>query len=160
MMRSTSFARLGSEFDNFLFATIGEDRNGTPLSVLSALARLDIDPWQEAARLAKLPEVTAAQRLVTLISGLPEAVVSHADPSTMAARLIALLRGPASPGSAPDATLGASDVARNQRVIMVCLTILICVAGAQVAVTELQGQAHKAGTSPGTETAPAQVSGQ
>jgi hypothetical protein len=44
------FAQLGPEFENFLFAPIGEDSNGMVLSVLSALARLDIDPWQEAAK--------------------------------------------------------------------------------------------------------------
>jgi hypothetical protein len=32
-----------------------------PLSVLSALARLDVDPWQEAAKLARLLEETATQ---------------------------------------------------------------------------------------------------
>ena len=31
---------IGAEFDKFLYAPIREDRNGTPLSVLSALARL------------------------------------------------------------------------------------------------------------------------
>ena len=31
------------------------------LSVLSALARLDIDPWQEAVQLAALPEETATR---------------------------------------------------------------------------------------------------
>jgi hypothetical protein len=38
-----------AEFDNFLYASIGADRNGMPLSVLSALARLDLDPWEEAS---------------------------------------------------------------------------------------------------------------
>jgi hypothetical protein len=39
---------IGPEFDEFLRASIGEDRNGTGLSVLSAFARLNVDPWQEA----------------------------------------------------------------------------------------------------------------
>jgi hypothetical protein len=43
---------IGSEFDEFLGASICEDRNGTGLSVLSALARLDVDPWIEATSLA------------------------------------------------------------------------------------------------------------
>jgi hypothetical protein len=47
MSSSASVSVLGTEFDDFLFAPIGEDRNDMPLSVLSALARLDIDPWQE-----------------------------------------------------------------------------------------------------------------
>ena len=50
MTYSASVSRLGSEFDDFLFAPIGADRIGMLLSVLSALARLDIDPWQEAAK--------------------------------------------------------------------------------------------------------------
>jgi hypothetical protein len=61
MTRSPSISVLGSEFDDFLFAPIGEDRNDMPLSVLSALARLDIDPWHEAAELARLPGETATQ---------------------------------------------------------------------------------------------------
>jgi hypothetical protein len=73
MTRSASVSRLASEFDNFLFAPIGEDRNEVPLSVLSALARLDVDPWHEAANLARLPKETATQRLASLIAGLPDA---------------------------------------------------------------------------------------
>jgi len=38
---------IGPEFDEFLGASLGEDRNGTRLSVLSAFARLNVDPWQE-----------------------------------------------------------------------------------------------------------------
>ena len=51
---TASISYLGSEFDDFLFAPIGEERNGMPLSVVSALARSDLDPWQEAAQLARL----------------------------------------------------------------------------------------------------------
>jgi hypothetical protein len=42
-----------------------------PLSVLSALARLNLDPWHEAAELSDLPKDTAAQRLAALIALLP-----------------------------------------------------------------------------------------
>jgi hypothetical protein len=39
-----------SEFDAFLFASIGEEKNGTPLSVLSALARLEaLEPFVEVS---------------------------------------------------------------------------------------------------------------
>jgi len=58
-----SVSLLNPEFDDFLFASIGEDRNGMLLSVLSAMARLDVDPWQEAAKLAGLPGQAATQRL-------------------------------------------------------------------------------------------------
>ena len=80
MTHSVSASHLGSEFDDFLFAPIGEDRNGMLLSVLSALARLDLDPWQEAAKLAGLPGETAIQRLASLIAGLPDGPSMHQDP--------------------------------------------------------------------------------
>ncbi len=91
MTRSPSFLVLGSEFDDFLFAPIGEDRSDMPLSVLSALARLDIDPWHEAAELARLPRETATQRLASLIAALPDGPWAHLDPGTISARLVALL---------------------------------------------------------------------
>jgi hypothetical protein len=62
-----------------------------PLSVLSALARLDVDPWSEAAVLAELPGDAARQRLATLIAELP--AVANEDPVATAARLVELLPG-------------------------------------------------------------------
>ena len=43
-----------TSFDPFLFSEIGEERNGMLLSMVSALARLDLDPWREAASLSRL----------------------------------------------------------------------------------------------------------
>jgi hypothetical protein len=91
MTSSASFSVLGSEFDDFLYAPIGEDSNGMLLSVLSALARLDVDPWQEAAKLARLPGETAIQDLASLIAALPDRPSAELDTRTTAARLIALL---------------------------------------------------------------------
>jgi hypothetical protein len=59
------------EFGDFLYAAIGVDSNEIPLTVLSALSRLDFDPWEEAAELCELPKDTAAQRLASLIARLP-----------------------------------------------------------------------------------------
>ena len=42
------------DFDEFLYAPIGADASGNPVTLLSALARLDMDPWEEAANLARL----------------------------------------------------------------------------------------------------------
>jgi hypothetical protein len=91
MTHSSTVSSLGSEFDDFLFAPVGEERNGMLLSVLSALARLDIDPWQEAAKLADLPGETATQRLTSLIAALPDEPSAHRDSGRVATRLIALL---------------------------------------------------------------------
>ena len=82
---------LGSQFDDFLFAAIGDDLNGMPLSVVSVLARADLDPWQEAAILAALPEELATQRLTAVLAGLPERTLQRTSPAGTAVRLIALL---------------------------------------------------------------------
>ena len=60
------------EFDRFLFASVGEEVDGVPLSVLSALARLDLDPWDEAARLARLTREAAADQLAKMIARLSD----------------------------------------------------------------------------------------
>jgi hypothetical protein len=81
---------IGPEFDEFLCAPIGADRNGTGLSVLSALARLNVDPWQEATSLARMPREAAVVRLTALIDALPnEGTIGI--PTTTAADLVALL---------------------------------------------------------------------
>ena len=82
---------IGAEFDKFLGAPIGEGRNGTPLSVLSALARLNVDPWQEAASLARMPTDAAATRLTALIVALPDAPTKDVPATTIAADLVTLL---------------------------------------------------------------------
>jgi hypothetical protein len=82
---------IGPEFDEFLGAPISEDRNGTTLSVLSALARLDVDPWQEATSLARMPREAAAVRLTALIGALPREPASAIPLKTGAADLVALL---------------------------------------------------------------------
>lgn len=85
------------------------------LSVLSALARLDIDPWQEAAKLSGLPGGAATQRLASLIAALPDELSAYPDPETVAARLVALLPRPANPNIPSRETLfGAGAVTHPQ----------------------------------------------
>ncbi|MFM9848442.1 MAG: hypothetical protein ACKVP3_14925 [Hyphomicrobiaceae bacterium] len=91
MTPATSVSFFRSEFDDFLYAAIGADRNESPLSVLSALARLNLDPWQEAAELSQLPKGIAAARLEKLIARLPRGRWAEADLGAIADRLIALL---------------------------------------------------------------------
>jgi hypothetical protein len=127
MMRSTSVSPLGSEFEDFLFAPIGEDRNGMLLSVLSALARLDIDPWQEAAKLALLPVKAATERLASLIAALPDGPSTHRNPGTIAARLIALLPRRASPDLPSRETPPGVDAATNPRpvIYVLCMAVVL-----------------------------------
>jgi len=87
--RSPGF--LGPEFNDFLFASIGTDQNGSCLSVVSALARRDLDPWGEAAKLTKLPVEIATQNLSSFVSTLQGIPAARQEPGKIAARLIALL---------------------------------------------------------------------
>jgi hypothetical protein len=86
---SVSFFR--PEFDDFLYAPIGMERDEMPLSVLSALARLNLHPWKEAAELSELPRDAATERLATLIMRLPGGRWTQTDSRRIACRLIALL---------------------------------------------------------------------
>ena len=80
------------EFADFLYAPVGTDRNEMLLSVLSALARLNVDPWEEAAELSELPKDTATRRLASLIARLPGGQwTTQADSRAIAGRLIELL---------------------------------------------------------------------
>lgn len=90
-MDTVSQAPLGTEFERFLYEPIGQDINGMPLSVLSALARQDVDPWDEAAKLARLPEEQAFAQLVSLLGALPHSSLVGPDPASIARRLITLL---------------------------------------------------------------------
>src|SRR6266849_6563251 len=67
-----AYAPMLPEFDAFLFASVGEEVDGIPLSVLSALARLGLDPRNEAVRLAHLTREAAADQLARMIARLCE----------------------------------------------------------------------------------------
>jgi hypothetical protein len=65
------FLPLQPEFDRFLFATVGDEIEGMPLSVISARTRLGLDPWQEAGRLSSMTHHEAVEQLARLIAENP-----------------------------------------------------------------------------------------
>jgi hypothetical protein len=91
LMSLTSVSQFRSEFDAFLYAPVEERTDGPLLSVISVLARLDIDPWQEAANLARMSRDKAVWRLAALIETLPGDSSIHTQSKAIATRLIALL---------------------------------------------------------------------
>lgn len=68
MRRMDDLRQSGSPLDRFLLASVGEDRTGNPVTVLSTFARLGLDPWEEASDLSKLTPDQARQRLGTLLA--------------------------------------------------------------------------------------------
>lgn len=77
-----------SEFNEFLFAFVGEEKSGSDLTVLSALARLGFDPWKEAARLSALPKEAAISALTATIARLPEGEWKVSESRSIALRLV------------------------------------------------------------------------
>ncbi|HWK47996.1 MAG TPA: hypothetical protein VNT30_24955 [Stellaceae bacterium] len=153
MTRATSVFLPRSEFDAFLFAAIGEDGNDMPISVLSALARLDVDPWQEAAKLARLPGEVATKQLASLISALPDGVSTHLDPGTIAARLIALLpRGASSTVPSSVTVPGAGTVTKSRAILYGIILFIVIVLVAEFIIANHQppaqlGDTHAAASS-------------
>lgn len=86
-----AYSPLTSEFNEFLFAPIGDESNNAVVTVLSAFARLGTDPWQEAARLAQLPRQAAVQFLTSMIAELPNGNWPRSETGAIAARLVELL---------------------------------------------------------------------
>src|ERR1700704_4795515 len=91
MTAAASVTFFKPEFGDFLYAPIAAGEHENDLTVLSALSRLDLDPWKEAAELSALPKDAAAGRLATLIAQLPGGSFTNADAIGVANRLIGLL---------------------------------------------------------------------
>jgi len=116
------------EYDDFLYAPIGADKNEMPLTVLSALSRLDVDPWKEAAELSELPKDTATQRLASLIARLPGGRWAQTDAKAIADRLIELLP------RRSRSNVQSKEKAHRIQQMFGSPVVLICVAIALVAV--------------------------
>jgi hypothetical protein len=86
-----SFSLLRSEFNDFLFAPIGEETNHASLTVLSALSRQGLDPWHQADGLSRQSREVATQRMAAIIADLPDGSWNTSDALTISARLVALL---------------------------------------------------------------------
>jgi hypothetical protein len=85
------FRFLNTNFDDFLFASVAEEESGMPLSVASALARIGVDPWTEAGRLAQLSRADGTAALASMIARMSLPSGKASDTPRIAARLISLL---------------------------------------------------------------------
>ena len=86
-----SFRPLRPDLDKFLFAAIGDEIDGIPLSMISAITRLGLDPWQEAGRLSSLARSEAVEQLTRLIAEIPGIVRPVGEAREIADGLVGLL---------------------------------------------------------------------
>jgi hypothetical protein len=80
-----------SDLNAFLYSEIGDELNGSPLTVLSVLARLGKDPWAEAGRWSKLPRAAIIDSLAGSIAQMPLCPLGLAEARSTATRLSWLL---------------------------------------------------------------------
>src|SRR6185312_12891530 len=85
------FALQNSDLSAFLYADVGDERNGMALTVVSTIARIGRDPWEEASRLAALPKASATSQLAQIIHDVPTTNWNLAEASAIASRLVQLL---------------------------------------------------------------------
>jgi len=112
-----------SEFDDFLYAPIVEGGNGMVLSVLSALARVNVDPWDEAARLARLPCEAATRTLMQLITALPNGLSEGLDAGAVARELVALLPRESATRAPTPPPAALARITINRGALAICLVL-------------------------------------
>ncbi|WP_299705083.1 hypothetical protein [uncultured Tateyamaria sp.] len=81
----------GSDYDAFLQAEVGEDRTGAAVTVLSALARLGLEPWTEAKELAHLAKEDAEVRLNAHFEAITDVPALALASQSRATKLVSLL---------------------------------------------------------------------
>jgi hypothetical protein len=129
MSDGSRFAALDLRYEAFLFAEIGEQKNGMPITMISALARLGLDPWEEARRLANLPAAAALAAVTALVARISGLKARKSEIPKLSARLMPLL---AQPAPARVVGLGAAPAAPwwaiNQRWVMAAAAVAVLVA--------------------------------
>jgi hypothetical protein len=123
MTLPAGFSLLHSDLNDFLFASVGDQRNGMPLNVVSALTRLGVDPWEEAARLAALPKALAAEALAPMIAQLPIFRRQQSDNLVISQRLVELL-----PAGQQAATPGPEQAGAKEKKYFDTVMVLACLA--------------------------------
>ena len=107
------FSTLSASYDNFLYAPVCEDANGMRLSVISALARTNVDPWEEATRLAAMPKAIAEKTLLSILDLVSGRSWKSPEAAAIAARLVRLLPQPGE--AATIAATGTANAATDRK---------------------------------------------
>lgn len=117
------FSPLHSDLNDFLFASVGVEQNGMPLSVVSALTRLGADPWEEAAGLAALPKALAVETLAPMIARLRIGRPPLSDNLVITRRLVMLL-----PARGQTTLASREQVGTRDKKYFFAVMLLACIA--------------------------------
>lgn len=83
------------------------------LSVLSALARMNVDPWEEATRLAAMPKAIAEKTLLSSLDLVSGKSWKSPEAAAIVARLVRLL--PQADEAAPLAATGNAQALAQRK---------------------------------------------
>ena len=139
-----AFLTLSARYDDFLYAPVCDEPNGMRLSVISALARINVDPWDEAKRLAAMPKAMGERALISILSLVSEIRCKPQEAEAIAARLIRLLpqSGEGTPTAANRTAAGAPQ-STNYWWVWLCFAL---------AMSFLMPHQTTTSSSPGTAT--------
>jgi hypothetical protein len=139
-----AFSTLSARYDDFLYAPVCDEPNGMRHSVISALARMNIDPWDEAKRLAAMPKAMGERVLVSILGLVSESRCKPPEAEEIAARLIRLL-----PQSGEATTTLANTTASGAAQSTSYWWVWVCFA---LAMSFLMPHQTTTSSSPGTAT--------
>jgi hypothetical protein len=120
-----AFSPMLPEFDSFLFATVGEEQDGVPLSVLSVLSRLGLDPRDEAARLSHLTKEAAADQLARMIARLSDRCWTLSEARRIAGGLIERLPTSSAAGKPDRRETGAAPMTGSRASRFLAYAVLL-----------------------------------
>lgn len=123
-----------------------------PLSVLSALTRLGVDPWLEAARLSDLPKHSAITTLSGMIARLPAGRWEPSETRGIAVRLVEFLPPRRSAAAANQAKAGAIKRVGVPAVWLIVVALAAAAFLGMAAGSQLPwNSGHTSISTPGTE---------
>lgn len=123
MTRMDDLRQTATPLDRFLHASVGEDRNGNPVTVLSTFARLGLDPWEEASDLSRLTQENARLRLGGRLARFRDVAASGSGATVQ--RLLDLLPPPASHLGRGSPTSAARVTAHGFGPLLAIVSVLV-----------------------------------
>jgi hypothetical protein len=129
---------LRPDLDKFLHAEVGEEQEGASLTMISALVRLDLDPWAEASRLSALEKPEAGAQLAETILRLKGTRWPFLEARRIADGLVELLPSGAQKREAAHASrTKGSALVPGKRVWLACLIVGAAMLLGMAAIGEL-----------------------
>jgi len=129
---------LRPDLDKFLHATVGEEQEGVTLTMISALVRLDLDPWEEASRLSSLDKPEAGAQLAETILRLTGTRWPLSEARRIADGLVELLPSRAQTREAAHSSrTKRSALAPRKRFWLGCLLVLAAALLGMAAIGDL-----------------------